>query len=81
MRELTSDNITMMCIWLCERVGGIINQEMSMSTIYYLKENRDEAIKKFKSLVQRYGNNTDRQKLNDLKKSNWKVSNTTDEFK
>lgn len=79
MRELTGDDITMMCIRLCEKVGGIINQEMSMSTIYYLEAHRDEAIEKLKSLVQRYGNNTDRQKLNDFIKNDWRVSDAIDE--
>jgi len=79
VEELTGDNITMMCIRFCEKVGGIINQEMSMSTIYYLEAHRDEAIKKLKSLVQRYGDNTDRQKLNDLIKDDWRISDAINE--
>jgi len=63
-QELTADQITMMCIRFCEEKGGnLINSQMSLSTIEYIKDNRKEAIKKLKDLVKYYGNAEDREKL------------------
>jgi len=62
--ELTADQITMMCIRFCEEKGGnLINSQMSLSSIEYIRHDRKKAIEKLKSLVKFYGNEEDKEKL------------------
>jgi len=63
-QELTADQITMMCIRFCEQKGGnLINSQMSLSTIEYIRYDRKKAIEKLKNLVKFYGNKEDKEKL------------------
>ena len=63
--KANAEQITMLCLRFCEG-KGILNREMSLSTIEYIRCRRKDAVKKINHLVKFYGTESDKKNLKNL---------------